>query len=183
MIEHVRYPLSRKLAWPGLVVRRVTLEITQEFLAPLCGIHPEQAQDAFNALGREVWMVTRERDALKHRQDLRARTLPLMRNAEPDRFADVVRKAVDYFGKYRSRSPEDYAEWIYQRLLIGEPPQDVARDLPDDFLPLLARSAEDFRRGTPASSYLASRTATSRLSPTKIRDLKANYAIYHLTRT
>ena len=183
VVGHVRHPLAQKLAWPGLVVRRVTEEIIREFLAPLCEIEPDQAEDAFEALEREVWMVTREGDALRHRQDLRARTLPLMRNANPDRFGDVVRRAVDYFGKYRSRSPEYHAEWIYQRLLSGEPPPQVARDLPDSFLPLLARAAEDFPSWAPAASYLASRTATSRLSPSQIRSLRADDALYHLSRT
>jgi hypothetical protein len=183
IVGHVQDDLAKKLAWPGLVVRRVTEEIIREFLAPLCKIPPDRTQDAFNALAREVWMVTQEGDALKHRQDLRARTLPLMRNAEPSRFEKIVRNAVDYFGKYQSRSDEDYAEWIYQRLLNGEPPQAVSLDLPDEFLPLLARAAEDFRPGTPAASYLASRTATSRLSPSQIQTLQPNDALYHLSRT
>jgi hypothetical protein len=183
IVGHVQNDLAKKLAWPGLVVRRVTVQIIREFLAPLCEIPPNRAQDAFNDLAQEVWMVTQEGDALKHRQDLRARTLPLMRNAAPSRFEEIVRKAIDYFGKYQSRSDEDYAEWIYQRLLSGEPPQEVSRDLPDKFLPLLARAAEDFRKGTPAASYLASRTATSRLSPSQIQTLQPNDALYHLSRT
>lgn len=183
VVNHVRNPLAQALAWPGLVVRRVTVQIIRELLAPLCKIQPDQAENAFEALGREVWMVTREGDALKHRQDLRARTLPLMRNMEPERFEEIARKAVEYFGMRRDRSPEDRAEWIYQRFLIGESPQQVARDWQEDILTLLARAAEDFPPQSPAASYLASRTAKSRLSPSRIRDLQPNDALYHLSRT
>jgi hypothetical protein len=183
IVGHVQDELAKKLAWPGLVIRRVTEHIIEEFLGPLCGIPLDRVQDAFNALAREVWMVTREGNALKHRQDLRARTLPLMRNAEPSRFEEIVRKAVDYFGEHKSRSDEDYAEWIYQRLLRGDLLEDVSRDLHDNLLPLLARAAEDFRPETPVASYLASRTATSRLSPSQIHTLQSNDALYHLSRT
>jgi hypothetical protein len=183
IVGHVQHQLAKKLAWPGLIVRRVTEQIIREFLAPLCEIPPDRTQEAFDALAREVWMVTRDGDALKHRQDLRARTLPLMRSAEPARFEEVVQKAVNYFGDHRTRSEEDYAEWIYQRLLSGEDPRQVSRDLTDQFLPLLARAAEDFKPGSLAANYLASRTATSRLSPSQIQTLQPNDALYHLSRT
>jgi hypothetical protein len=183
IVGHVQHPLAKKLAWPGLVVRRVTEEIIREFLSHLCEIPPNCSQEAFDALAREVWMVTRDGEALKHRQDLRARTLPLMRNAEPKRFADLVGKAVDYFADHRTRSDEDYAEWIYQRLLNGEDPQDVSRDLTEKFLPLLARAADDFKPRSLAASYLASRTATSLLSPSQIQNLQPNDALFHLSRT
>ena len=183
IVGHVQHHLAKKLAWPGLIVRRVTEQIIREFLAPLCEIPPDCSQEAFDALAREVWMVTREGDALKHRQDLRARTLPLMRNANPGRFDEIVGKAVNYFGSHRTRSDDDCAEWIYQRLLNGELPPDVSSDLPDEFLPLLARAGDDFPSGTPAASYLASRTATSRLSPSQIQTLQPNDALFHLSRT
>jgi hypothetical protein len=194
VVNHVRDPLARKLAWPGLVVRRLTVDIVRELLAPLCNIEPDQAERAFEALGQEVWMVTREGNALRHRQDLRARTLPLMRAATTDitgtgnggtpvAFNDVVLEAVKYFGKYRSRSEEDHAEWIYQRLLMGESPESVAVDLKEDLLSLLGRAAEDFPADSPAASYLASRTASSRLAPSRIRSLRSRDALYHLSRT
>jgi|GEM_PF-2054541 len=183
IVNHVRNPLAQKLAWPGLIVRRVTVEIINEFLGPLCDITPDQSQAAFEALEREVWLVTREGDALKHRPDLRARTLPLMRNAEPAQFDNVARSAVWYFGKCRSRSLQDRGEWIYHRLLVGEAPEDVADDLSEHLLPLLARAADDFPPDSAAASYLASRTAKTRLAPSRIRKLRTGDALYHLSRT
>src|SRR5205814_379611 len=77
IVNHVRDPIAQRLAWPGLVVRRVTKEIVRELLAKHCGIRPEDAERAFTALSQEVWMVYYEGEALRHRPDLRARTLPL----------------------------------------------------------------------------------------------------------
>ena len=146
IVDHVRDPLARKLAWPGLVVRRVTVEIARELLAGLCGISPEDAARAVNALGQEIWMVTQEGNALRHRPDLRARTLPLMRKKDPKRFDQVASAAVAYYGSHRQRSREDRAEWIYHRLLVGERPADVARDIDASILPLLAHTRRIFRR-------------------------------------
>jgi hypothetical protein len=183
IIDHVRDPLARKLAWPGLVVRRVTEEIARDLLAGLCGIVPKDAAKAFTALGQEIWMVTREGDALRHRPDLRARTLPLMKRHDKDKFEQVAQAAVAYFGVHRQRSREDYAEWIYHRLLRGEPPAEVARDVDVDVLALLARAEDDFPPDSAAASYLASRTAKKRLAAWRIRSLQPNDALYHLSRT
>jgi hypothetical protein len=183
ILEHVRHPLARKLAWPGLVVRRVTKEIARELLAGLCEISPEDAERAFNALGQEIWMVTREGDALRHRPDLRARTLPLMRKKDPTRFDQVASAAVAYYGSRRQRSREDRVEWIYHRLLVGENPVDVARDTDASTLSLLAPSEADFPPDSPAASYLASRTASQRLSERRISELSAPDALYHLILT
>jgi hypothetical protein len=183
IVEHVRDPLARKLAWPGLVVRRVTAEITRELLAESCGIPKEDAGRAFNALGQEIWMVTREGDALRHRPDLRARTLPLMRRKDPVRFGKVAERAVAYFGEHRQRSAEDYAEWIYHRLLAGESPEQVERDITDATLGRLAQAEDDFPAGSPAASYVMSRTARRRLSPQRLQSLLPKDALYHLSVT
>ena len=183
IVNHVRDPRAQKLAWPGLVVRRVTLAIARDFLAPLCDLSPEDVDAAFKALGNEVWMVTKEKDALKHRPDLRERTLPLMRMKEPEKFNSIARKAVAYFESRREISAEDAAEWIYHRLLIGEDPETISRDVKEDILPLLAKAEGDFPRESPAASYVASRTARTRLSPRRIHALQTADALYHLSVT
>jgi hypothetical protein len=183
IVDHVRDPLAQKLAWPGLVVRRVTLEIVHELLAPLCDIAPEDAEKAFRALSQEVWMVTREGDALRHLPVLRARTLPLMKRKDPKEFEKVAEAAVVYFESHRERSREDFAEWIYHRLLADQSPASVARDVKVDVLPLLARAEADFPPESAAASYLASRTAKKRLSVRRISTLLPSDALYHLSVT
>jgi hypothetical protein len=180
ILNHVRDPRARKLAWPGLVLRRVTPDIARQLLAPRCDLAPEDVDAAFESLAKEVWMVVREGNALKHRPDLRARTLPLMRANNQATFDRIAQAAVEYFAQYRSRSPEDRAEWIYHRLLAGEALQNVAVDITQDILLKLAGAEEDFPVDSEAASYLASRTKASRLSPSQIRRLSVNDALYHL---
>ncbi len=105
IVDHVRDPLARKLAWPGLIIRRVTVEIIRDVLADLCEIDPKDADRAFAALGKEGWMVTREGDALRHIPDLRARMLPLMREHDEAKFDQVCagRRRV-FRAKSRSQS-------------------------------------------------------------------------------
>src|SRR5262249_23187323 len=115
ILRHVRNEYARKLAWPGLVVRRVTRDIIREKLATLCGLDPQHTDAAFDALANEVWMVERVGDELRHRQDLRARTLPLMRLHNPTCFEAVNEAAKDYFAARRTQ-PAAGAEWVYHRL-------------------------------------------------------------------
>src|SRR5262249_55901546 len=118
VLDHVRNQDAAKLAWPGLVVRRLTMDIARTVLAPICGLAPDRVRDAFEALAREVWIVEREGpDVLKHRADLRSRTLPLMRlhnQALFDRIADVI---AEYYSHPERRTEANRPEWIYHRLL------------------------------------------------------------------
>jgi hypothetical protein len=183
IVSHVRNSNARKLAWPGLVLRRVTPEIAKNLLAPLCKLAPEHVDDAYQALAKEVWMVIPAGDGLKHRPDLRSRMLPLMRASDPELFETTARAAVDYFGRLREGNREDRAEWIYQRFLIGSDINDVAADITPEILPKLAGAAEDFPQDSEAASFLTSRTATARLSPTRIQKLTANDALFHFSAT
>jgi hypothetical protein len=183
IVNHIRDPRAKALAWPGLVIRRLTAEIAREVLAGVCGIQPEAAEAAFNALGQEIWMVTREGDVLRHRPDLRARTLPFMQSKNPDAFKKVARAAVEYFHEHRNRSREDRVEWLYHRFLVGDDPQEIERDLAPDELSLLARAENDFTPGSRAASYLAARTVHGRLPPRRIKQLTPHDALYHLSVT
>ncbi len=181
IVSHVRDAKAGKLAWPGLVIRRITPEMAVELLAPLCGLSADDASAAFSALGQEVWMVTRESDgALKHLPHLRSRTLPLMRNKDEAEFVKVARAAVEYYEKLRNRSYVDNAEWIYYRLLAGEDPVGVDADVTPEVLQSLASAAGDFAPQSPAASYIASRTARRRLSPGRMRQLTPRDALHHL---
>lgn len=180
ILDHVRDSSAGKLAWPGLVIRLLTTEIVRDVLAEICGMSPDEAEAAFKALGQEIWMVTREGDALRHRPDLRARTLPLMQRKDPTAFDKVAHAAVAYFAKHRERSDEDRVEWIYHRFLAGEDPQSIDPDVTPELLPMLARAEADFSPESPAASYLASRTARQRLAPKRLRKLRPADALLHL---
>ncbi len=181
IISHVRDAKAGKLAWPGLVIRRITPEMAVELLAPLCGLSADEARSAFSALGQEVWMVMRESDgALKHLPHLRSRTLPLMRKKDEAKFVEVARAAVDYYKRRRNLSHSENTEWIYYRLLAGEDPVGVDADVTPEVLQSLASAVDDFAPQSPAASYIASRTARKRLSPARMRQLTPRDALHHL---
>ncbi len=177
ILNHIRDSDAGRLAWPGLVIRRLTAEIARDVLAELCGMSPDSAERAFCALGREIWMVDQDGDALKHRADLRARTLPLMRRKDEAKFNNVARAAVAYYEKHRERSSEDRIEWLYHRLLAGN---SIEREATPEDLLILARSEADFEPGSAAASFIVSRTASKRLAPSRIRHLRPMDALLHL---
>lgn len=182
VLEHVRDQDVRALAWPGLILRRVTLEIVRDLLAEPCGLTPERAERAFDGLAREVWIVERKGDALQHRADLRARTLPLMRRHERKRFDVVNAAATDYFGSRRA-DPVKRAEWLYHRLLGGEAPSTLERDWSDEVGSLLAGAEADLEPDTPGASFLAALTSTQLLSADRLAHLPPRLALEHVART
>ena len=106
-----------------------------------------------------------------------------MKQKDPQKFEKVALGAVCYFERHRERSREDFAEWIYHRLLVNESPTSVANDVNIDVLPLLARAEADFPPESAAASYLASRTAKKRLAVRRISTLLPPDALYHLSVT
>lgn len=197
ILEHVRDDDVRKLAWPGLAVRDVTVDIIRDLLAEPCGLDPAKAEAVFANLAREVWIVeTRTEEGvtvLRHKRELRARTLPLMRRYVPESvpgvpppsFEKINSRAITYFGA-RAADPAAAAEWIYHRLLGGEPPEQVDADWRDEFAPLLADAPEDFSAApdrdpamSAAGSYLLGRTATTPLAPVALARLPAWLAFEH----
>ncbi|MHC2284082.1 hypothetical protein ACVME8_010752 [Bradyrhizobium diazoefficiens] len=186
ILEHVQDEEVRKLAWPGLVVRRVTRDIIASTLAPICDLSsdPVQVDRLFKDLANEVWMVEEEDngEVLRHRPDLRARTLPLMRKRNPEKF-DKVNSAVRQYYESRQRVAKDRAEWLYHRLLGSEHPDSVDRDWTDDMSMLLAGAADDFAPDSEARAYLLGRTASTLLPPQSIQQLSPRLALDHIART
>jgi hypothetical protein len=189
VIEHVRDPDVQKLAWPGLVLRRVTREIAVQVLAKPCDVHPDRAGDAFDRLRNEVWMVQPDGEGLRHRPDLRARMMPLMRdyrrNQQEEKgklFRDVNRAAIAWFGDRVSRSDSDRAEWLYHRLLSGELPADVERDWTEEAGALLAGTEDDFEPKSEAAAFLAARSSRRLLPADRLAALPPRLALEHLAR-
>lgn len=190
VIEHVRDPEVRALAWPGLVLRRVTAEIAEHVLAKLCNLTPDQARSAFDKLGREVWIVQREGEALRHRSDLRARMMPLMRRYRQEGqpipgslFHALNLAAIDYYGARRNKGAASLAEWIYHRLLNGEAVAEVERDWDPAIEPLLAGAENDVEPGSEAADFLTALTAVRPLPARRITGLPPRLALEHLART
>lgn len=166
VLNHVRDQEVARLAWPGLILRHINVDIAREVLAEPCKLKPESMGRIVDKLAREVWMVEPTtiagRSMLRHRRELRARTLPLMRRQDSKLFAEVNSRAISYFGERRA-DPFARAEWLYHRLLEGEEPESVDQGWTSDVSSLLADAHYDFRSGTPVRGYLLARTATAPL--------------------
>jgi hypothetical protein len=121
ILGHIGDPLVRKLAHPGLVLRRITPEVIRDVLAVPCGIsltHLDE-QDLFNRLAAEPMLVDRpEPGVLEHRPDVRAVMLPqILRDTTVDSTGVQV-AAIAFYAK-RS-DPGSRVEELYHRLLLGQ---------------------------------------------------------------
>ncbi|MFC7496300.1 MULTISPECIES: hypothetical protein [unclassified Nocardioides] len=121
VLMHIRDREVRRLAHPGLVLRRITPEVIEHVLAPVCGVaidSPTKASELFEELARELDLVDRVApDVLKHRSDVRRVMLRLLKaDRNPDVTA-VEEAAVQWFAGKDSTA--DRAEEIYHRLRLG----------------------------------------------------------------
>ncbi len=113
----------RKLAHPGLVLRRVTPALIKNVLAKPCRVKVstgEAAQDLFDRLARQASLVIREdAETLRHRPDVRQRMLLALRQTEGPTVSEIHRLAVAYYRGVPG-DPVQRAEEIYHRLWLGQ---------------------------------------------------------------
>lgn len=118
---------ARELAYPGLVLRYLTVEILTEVLAPALGMKDfdaSRAESALDELGRFDWLVYRQGDQLWHRSDLRRSTLAPMLVSDPERALKIREHAIRYFARNPPTGellPEMEAEGFYHRLMSIKP--------------------------------------------------------------
>jgi hypothetical protein len=127
ILDHIHDDDVRRLAYPGLALRRITPELIADVLAQPCGVRldsPERAAELFDELGREMSLVTPAADgALTHRSDVRRLMLPLLEASDPERMRVIEENAIRYY------EPRDdvasRAEEIYHRLRLGQPRAEI----------------------------------------------------------
>ncbi|MFL1391221.1 AAA family ATPase [Pseudomonas tritici] len=125
----------RKLAYPGLALRVITPGLLRDVLSPI--VLNDKHQDAtqttelFQRLAQQVWLVDKESErCVRHRRDLRAITLRLLRN-DPEMASQVNQlheKAVEYYT--HTNDPDLPAgrarlEQVYHRLMLLAPGEDL----------------------------------------------------------
>ncbi len=147
VLGHVHDPEVRRVANPGLVVRRVTPDIVLNVLAEPCRLEVTSMADAERIcaeLRRETSLVEAEPDgALVHRAELRRAVLPLLEADQPMLSQALHRAAVDYYAR-RPHHPRERAEEIYHRLKTGEPVETLAARWVDGVEPHLAGALDEF---------------------------------------
>ncbi|MEP4680654.1 MAG: ATP-binding protein, partial [Rhodopirellula bahusiensis] len=127
ILGHIPDPQVAKVAHPGLVVRRVDVEVLREVLAEPCEFDPSQSEQIYQKLRRQVSLFEfdSEDQGLRHRQDVRQMMLRAMA-VDPKR-RGVVKKihqrAVQHYSQksgLRMRTEE-----LYHRLMLNERPRSL----------------------------------------------------------
>jgi hypothetical protein len=158
ILSHVHDENVRRLAHPGLVLRRITPNLILEVLAQPCGINLKSLREAnalFEQLKREVALVSVAPDgSVRHRQDLRLVTLELLRAEDAEKVQAINRSAVAYY-EARPLIPGERAEEIYHRLQLDEDSSVIDQRWTEGLKPYLGNALEEFSGRRRA--YLASR--------------------------
>lgn len=158
ILNRIKSPRVQALAYPGVVLRRVTPELILVVLAPTCHDRLDvrtlaDAQAAFTELAEHVWLVNRiATDTVVHRADMRRLLVPgLEHSTEVDTRAIHRAAATYYAGRPASVSADvSEVEEFYHRGFLDDIPQDMperqaqhlARELAGDlgFWPVRARA-------------------------------------------
>lgn len=132
ILNHIHDPDVRRLAHPGLVLRRVTPEIIANVLAGPCEVKlegPADAQRLFDEMAREVSLVRLEDGALIYRSDVRRIVMSLLRESDPERVQAIEEAAVTHYAA-RDQIPRnaatvllERAEELYHRLQLQHVPE------------------------------------------------------------
>ncbi len=127
ILGHLHDPILEKLAHPGLVLRRISPAVILNVLNEPCELHlsnEAEARDLFDRLARETSLVASDTldGTLVHRPELRRTMLKLLIEKEPDKAAQINRKAVDW---YKNQSGwRAKAEELYHRLQLRQEPDE-----------------------------------------------------------
>jgi hypothetical protein len=148
ILNRIKTPRVKALAYPGVVLRRVTPELILEVLAPSCGDRLDvktlaDAQAAFAELAEHVWLVNRVGpDAVEHRRDVRRLLVPGLENSHEVDTRAIHRAAAAYYARRPDTVPEDVAriEEIYHLGFLDELPRDLSKADADD---VVRRLGED----------------------------------------
>lgn len=123
-LDHIADERIRRLAHPGLTLRRLNPALILEVLNEPCGLGIgtiAEAEALFDELRRESSLVSVDSadGDLVHRPDLRRVMLKMLLTGAPAVVEAIRRRAVEW---YRGRDGRrDRAEEIYHRLYLGEP--------------------------------------------------------------
>jgi hypothetical protein len=123
ILDHIDNEQVRRLAHPGLVLRRINPSVILEVLNEPCGLGIrtiEEAQQLFEELQRETSLVSVDSadGDLVHRSDLRRVMLKLLLASAPAQVTQIRHRAVGFYERQRGRRGR--AEGLYHRLHLGE---------------------------------------------------------------
>ena len=124
ILDHIHDPDVAQLAHPGMVLRRVTSEIIERVLAPVCGlgsVDGAQAERLFAELQREHALVRLDDDAsLRYREEVRTPMLQLLKADQPDKVKALHEAIAAFYAEPRVAEPKERAEELYHRMMLEE---------------------------------------------------------------
>jgi tetratricopeptide (TPR) repeat protein len=124
ILHHLHNEGVRKVAYPGLIVRRITPDVIREVLAKPCGLKltPGSSEHIlFHSLSKEAALVDYDPldGSLRHRSDVRRAMLEdLTDYVKPEVVAQIDRAAVRFYTKQMGAVAR--AEEIYHRLRLRQ---------------------------------------------------------------
>ena len=123
ILDHIADDRVRRLAHPGLVLRRINAELIFEVLNEPCGLGietPAEAQELFDELRRESSLVSVDSSDgdLVHRRELREVMLNMLLTSAPAEVEQIRRRAAAWYADQAGRRGK--AEELYYRLHLGE---------------------------------------------------------------
>ncbi|WP_327725440.1 lipase/acyltransferase domain-containing protein [Streptomyces europaeiscabiei] len=173
ILDHMHDPDLRRIASPGLVVRKLTPDVIREVLAVPCGlgrVDEERARRLFHRFRDEATLVEEVpgQDTVVHRGDVRRVMLPLLRRGHAGIVDRIHRKAVRYYALLYTQRPstENRAEELYHRLSLAQATHTLDERWTDEAGALL----EDAMVELPPRSQVY---LTERLGNTVDADLRA----------
>lgn len=122
-LDHIADERVRRLAHPGLTLRRINPDLILNVLNEPCGLLIDTIEEAtalFEELRRESSLVSVDSDDgdLVHRPDLRRVMLKMVLNGAPVVATEIHRRAATWYDRRNGR--RDKAEYCYHLLHLGD---------------------------------------------------------------
>ena len=154
LLSRIEEPELRRLAHPGLIVRRINADLIRGLLAPKLGlgrISQARAEALLEQLATQHWLVQPDPGApgfLKHRSDMRSLLLPLQYRSAPKQSARIDAAAIGWFAALPH--PWAQVEAVYHQLqltrngsALPSVPFNIAAQFDTELLDELPRAAAD----------------------------------------
>ena len=150
ILSRIRQPRVKALAYPGVVLRRVTPELILEVLAPALPAELDvstldDAQSAFDELAEHVWLVSRTaRWEAMHRADVRRLLIPGLESSKDIDTPSIHARAADYYDARPSDVPPAVArtESVYHRGFVEDVAYRMSAQEADEIVRALGEDLE-----------------------------------------
>lgn len=159
ILNRIESPRVRALAYPGVVLRRVTPELILRVLAPASSMALDvstidEAWRVFTELAEHVWLVNRINEGVvEHRADVRRLLVPGLETSAEIDTAEIHRRAASYYASRPAGIDVStiWLEEIYHRGFIEDVFVGMSRMEADDIVRMLGADLEFWPLRTRAS--------------------------------